>query len=413
MSIATELENLNGDILDAYTAVSAKGGTIPAHKNMDNLDTAIASIPTGGSFTGIPRDVVSGVYKAPTTSYTFSLPNTAYTVGNFALAYAFYGSTGPTSVSFGNATTFNEGACQYMCYNCTALTGISKIGITRPYGSNSPFQSAFYGCTNLTGAVDISDYLGGWTQGYGAYAFASAFYGTKITSIDISSFDCTGATNYNAYAFNQVCYNCKSLTSVDLRGVKNINNSNMFASAFYGCTALTTVNLSSLKNAFGSSSMNGMFNGCTALTTLDLSSLQMIQSTNSGSSVCANLCASCTSLRTVDLSGLTTISSSYGFQYAFRNCTSLTSMTFTSLATLTGTYTFQYAFQGCTSLTTLSFPALTTSSFGNANSQFNNMLQGLTGVTVHFPAAVQSKIGSWASVTGGFGGTNTTVLFDL
>ena len=41
------------------------------------------------------------------------------------------------------------------------------------------------------------------------------------------------------------------------------------------------------------------------------------------------------------------------------------------------------------------------------------MLRGVTGCTVHFPSNIQSVIGSWASVTGGFGGTNTTVLFDL
>ena len=41
------------------------------------------------------------------------------------------------------------------------------------------------------------------------------------------------------------------------------------------------------------------------------------------------------------------------------------------------------------------------------------MLDGVTGCTVHFPSNIQSVIGSWASVTSGFGGTNTTVLFDL
>ena len=72
-----------------------------------------------------------------------------------------------------------------------------------------------------------------------------------------------------------------------------------------------------------------------------------------------------------------------------------------------------YLFNGCTNLTTVSFPALTTSSFGNYTNQFNNMLSGCSGVTVHFPAAIQSTIGNWSSVTSGFGGTNTTVLFDL
>ena len=41
------------------------------------------------------------------------------------------------------------------------------------------------------------------------------------------------------------------------------------------------------------------------------------------------------------------------------------------------------------------------------------MLSGVTGCTVHFPSNLQSVIGSWTSVSAGFSGTNTTVLFDL
>lgn len=48
MSIASELQNYNDGLLDAYTAVNTKGGTVPEAKNLDNLDTAIASIPAGG-----------------------------------------------------------------------------------------------------------------------------------------------------------------------------------------------------------------------------------------------------------------------------------------------------------------------------------------------------------------------------
>ena len=32
---------------------------------------------------------------------------------------------------------------------------------------------------------------------------------------------------------------------------------------------------------------------------------------------------------------------------------------------------------------------------------------------MHFPSNLQSVIGSWSDVQNGFGGTNTTVLFDL
>ena len=80
---------------------------------------------------------------------------------------------------------------------------------------------------------------------------------------------------------------------------------------------------------------------------------------------------------------------------------------------MSGANAFNEAFRNCTSLTSLSFPALTTSSFGGSTTQFYRMLSGVRGCTVHFPAAIQSTIGSWADVTNGFGGTNTTVLFDL
>lgn len=49
MAISTELTKLNTNILNAYTKVGEKGGTVPANKNTSNLSSAIDSIPTGGS----------------------------------------------------------------------------------------------------------------------------------------------------------------------------------------------------------------------------------------------------------------------------------------------------------------------------------------------------------------------------
>lgn len=104
---------------------------------------------------------------------------------------------------------------------------------------------------------------------------------------------------------------------------------------------------------------------------------------------------------------------SHALGSAFYFCSSLASVDLSSLTTVSGGSAFSNAFRKCTSLTSLSFPALTASSFGANTNQFNNMLQGCSNVTVHFPASIQSTIGSWSSVTNGFGGTNTTVLFDL
>lgn len=47
MSIADQIQNYNDGLLSAYNAVSSKGGTVPAQKNLVNLATAITSIPAG------------------------------------------------------------------------------------------------------------------------------------------------------------------------------------------------------------------------------------------------------------------------------------------------------------------------------------------------------------------------------
>ena len=71
MSIASELSALNGYILGAYDEINDKGGTVPANKNMANLATAIAGIPSGGGGGGAATiegfGVISGTYTPATT----------------------------------------------------------------------------------------------------------------------------------------------------------------------------------------------------------------------------------------------------------------------------------------------------------------------------------------------------------
>ena len=104
---------------------------------------------------------------------------------------------------------------------------------------------------------------------------------------------------------------------------------------------------------------------------------------------------------------------STAFSRAFANCTNLTTGVFPALNSIKSSGVFSNTFAGCVNLASLSFPALKSNSFGSYTNQFNNMLSGVTGCTVHFPSNLQSVIGSWSDVQNGFGGTNTTVLFDL
>ena len=48
MSVQSEIDRIITAVGNAYSKVSAKGGTVPASQTVSNLATAIDSIPSGG-----------------------------------------------------------------------------------------------------------------------------------------------------------------------------------------------------------------------------------------------------------------------------------------------------------------------------------------------------------------------------
>lgn len=80
-------------------------------------------------------------------------------------------------------------------------------------------------------------------------------------------------------------------------------------------------------------------------------------------------------------------------------------------STINGGHCCENMFERSLNLEELSFPNLT--NVGDVTNQFHDMLLDCSNVTVHFKAEMESVIGEWNDVTNGFGGTNTTVLFDL
>lgn len=82
MSIATELTALSGHITNAYDAVQTKGGTIPANKNMANLDDAILSIQSGADITnGIKIQAKTSNGTVPASTF-FEISNTGVAPSN-------------------------------------------------------------------------------------------------------------------------------------------------------------------------------------------------------------------------------------------------------------------------------------------------------------------------------------------
>lgn len=373
------------DVTDKATADVQVPTTAPAHYIEKSVDANGKLI--GGSniisFNGVTDignyQLTYQYYGNTAISGPLDMSSITTISGTDCLRYAFYGCTGITSVDLSSLTSVTgDGAIAWGFQNCTGITSIDLSALTSVTSANA-FGSVFKGCTGITGKLDLSS-LTNVTQGS---AFQSAFEGcTGITSVDLSSLTSVSGS----YTFKGCFKNCTGITTVtmsptltDLSG--GSSGLQRFNECFMGCTSLANIDLSFVKTMDINSGFSSCFEGCIALTSVDLSSLESV-----GNSTCTNM---------------------------FKNCTGITTMKFSSLKNMTLTQGLLLMFNGCTSLQSLWFYALGTSSFGSQTTQFNNMLSGVTGCTVHFPMAIQSTIGSWASVTGGFGGTNTTVLFDL
>lgn len=235
MSIASELTALEGYIDDAYNAVSAKGGTLPANKNMSALSTAIGSISGGGGINySLPRTQSADgvVLSAANAGYTYTPPSGITTIGAGALRYAFYGDTNISHADLSAITAFSGTYCLAHAFESSALASVDLSALTN-VGSGNGLSYAFKDCTNL----------------------ATIVVGSQ------SGFSATS----NAFSYG--CSGCTSLTTA------TINMKSMFQqacrNAFENCTSLTSVSfpvLTSISSAHKNNVMSGMLTGCSNVT---------------------------------------------------------------------------------------------------------------------------------------------------
>lgn len=210
-----------------------------------------------------------------------------------------------------------------------------------------------------------------------------AFFNTKITNFSAPKLTTVG--NYGCY---ELCRNSSNLATINLPELTSIGNYGLYA-AFSG-TQIQNIEFPKLTTV-GNNGLNLTFNNIGYY----LKSLSFPNLTEIKANGLYNMCNGSYSTFSVSMPKLASIGSS-GLYYAFAS----------------------------TSLKTLSFPALSPvfyllqpSRSGNsyivATNQFNNMLTSVNNCVVHFPSNLEEVIGEWDSVVNGFGGTNTTVLFDL
>lgn len=82
MTIVNELQRIENNIANSYTALEEKGATMPTDKNSDNLASTIANLEVGGGNDEMFKSIVEG------TATDIVLPDNVTKIAN----YFFYGS---------------------------------------------------------------------------------------------------------------------------------------------------------------------------------------------------------------------------------------------------------------------------------------------------------------------------------
>lgn len=400
-----------------------------------------------GAFDGITEIAVNGMSRVYSSASAINSPiifPDLTTINDIGMNGCFSYCTDIPSVDFPNLTNIGNSAMNKAFANCTNLISANFNSLTEINGTYA-LSGCFLNCINMT-SVNMPNLE---TVGYGGISTAFAVtkiselnfprlanvgqYGlagsaremkyltmvnfSNVVSVNQYSFSAFAANNQNFtadvdfsslpsvssnYCFNGAFYNSK-VNSVNFANLKTISGQNSFYNAFTYCHNLTSFNFDSLETidfSGGSGEFYQTFMGCNALTTISFPNLVNVSS--------MKYCfVGCSNVTNVYMPNLYKIGSN-GFNRAFSGCVNITNIAFNSL------YNIYYdglhsTFNGCSNLTELRFPALSQA----WDNSFDSMLAGCTGVTVHFPAAMQSTMSGWGSVTGGFGGTNTTVLFDL
>lgn len=172
-------------------------------------------------------------------------------------------------------------------------------------------------------------------------------------------------------------------------------------------TTATIISLSGIKSVSGDNGLEYCFKGSRGITSVDCGNIETITGAKAFNQFIYG-----SDVSSVDFSSLCVITGNEAFRAGAFGA-KVGEFRFSSLKNINGNHIFAWLTQTASVVPTFYFSALTPNSFGSYTNQFDGLVFGLNGATVHFPSNIQSVIGSWSDVQNGFDGNNTTVLFDL
>lgn len=198
MTIASEITKLNNNLTNCYTAITNKGGVLPASQNFDNLANTIVNIPSDSTLLTVSTNK-SGMTLSEGDVVSYRMDNS----GNVEVI-------SPTS-SFGRS-------CGVGIYHIDNGIGYIKVlnytmnNYTTSYASNWSADSSFI-LDQKTGIATISSNGGLHRTGLS----------TSIKKFQIS-FKYTGSVNYTG----PIVLACFGTSSYPANSLADYNNSQMY-----------------------------------------------------------------------------------------------------------------------------------------------------------------------------------------
>jgi len=285
MSIQSQIARLQGCISDVYSAISTKGGTLPAQQNIDNMVSAISTIPSVSNkfekiFTSAEMDSkLAENYENRGFKY-IGTTDAKYTNGNIyhcveAPPYLQFIAQAATDIAFniiGKLTTtptvqYSLDATTWNDYTFDTTISLAAGGKCYWKGDNSSWSEPNnYINFSSTGGIEahgnIMSILDSTMESVTiptSYCFQSFFRGCK----KLSTAPILPATNLGQYCYQYMFRDCTSLTTAPTLPATTLA-AHCYYNMFCSCTSLTTPPALPA-TTLGNYCYSDMFSGCTSL----------------------------------------------------------------------------------------------------------------------------------------------------